>query len=223
MVIMKRLFLSAALLATIILLSFTPAQAQMWSVKLGGNLSTLSGDNGVPSTAKKNQLLGWQAGIMYEAPLVKFISLEADLLWNTKGLYYKSTIGSTDIKNILDLNYVELQVLPKFHFGTESFRFYINAGPYFAYGINNVVTQKYKADDAHISTSIRQSFKNAELNAFDLGYKIGLGVEFGAIQVGLNYEGGLLKVYKADNNKTYNGVMSLTLAYRFGDLVVVGD
>jgi hypothetical protein len=167
------------LLLTVLTLGLTnraDAQARM-GVKGGLNVSNLYVDN----VDDENARFGFNVGVYGQVLSSDVFALQPELLFSTKGS--KNEILGETVK--FNLNYLDLPVLAVIKLGESA---EIHVGPYFSYLLNanvDVDGGTYEPD--------KDDFK-----AFDVGLSGGLGLNFGAIQVGARYNYGLMEI--ADSN-----------------------
>lgn len=134
---MKKFFYSVIALSLVSTLSFAQVRfgvkgsLQFANVKFSGQGLNYSGSN----------LLGFQAGVLLDAPLSGNLSLRPQLLYSVKGTKFDlnsllggTGTGSTDLK--LTLNYLEIPVQLAYGIETNSGRIVLGAGPYVGYALN---------------------------------------------------------------------------------------
>jgi len=231
-------------LVAIALLIVTIANAQdkpiTFGVKVGANLSNLSGD--VEDTKAK---FGFNAGVTLDYALTPNLYLMTGLEFTTKGARYDYEESITEegetfnlsMKSKINAMYLQLPI----HIGykmdvNESTKITFHAGPYIAYGVGG----KFKIDDEvkvrNGATTITINMKelkkeygisDAELpmetdtfgdeafKRFDFGVGLGVGAEFGKIGVGLGYDFGLLNMARSNEGKVRNMNAYLTVGYKF--------
>lgn len=197
-----------------------------WGVKAGVNLSNASiKDYQGDSKAK----VGFQVGVTAEYAITNDFYLQSGLSFTTKGSKgeWTETVLNTTAKAETTINqmYLQLPIMAAYKLevvpGT---KIVFNAGPYLAYGLGGKSKTKWSTNSSIVDLDYENeeydTFDDGNLKKFDFGLGAGVGVEFGQIVVGLNYELGLTNIadnkdsdYKDASYKNRNA--SLTVGYRF--------
>lgn len=153
--------------------------------KGGLNLSNLYTED----VDDENGLIGFNAGLFLELPISSSLSLQPELLYSVKGaeLTYDNAFASGTGK--FRLNYIEAPVLLRANL-TDNFN--IHFGPYFAY----LVDAKISNETDGGSFNFEEEIDNDDLNKFDYGLAVGLGIEFDSFGIGARYNYGLQTVGK---------------------------
>ena len=170
----------------------------------GSNLSNLK-DNKM-----KN---GFRVGVAMDMAFmnsdVVSLSVMPGVNYVTKGFSLESENSKGKAEdNAFTLNYIEVPVLLNARFGVnDAFSAFVNAGPYFAYGIGG----KYKATlfgiskDEEINTFKKHDFGVKEYsfaNAFDMGLQIGAGVEMSRVLLTVGAQYGITNVFGDDSKES---------------------
>lgn len=170
-------------------LSSQDANAQMnsnarYGIKGGFNASNLYVDD----VDDENARYGFNVGLYGQILASEAFAIQPELLYTTKGskVEYSNIVNQTVQYN---LNYLELPVLAVFKLGKAA---EIHLGPYASYLLNANI--KYKGDFVNGTDEINKD----NLKSYDFGLVGGLGLNFGAVQVGARYNYGLVKI--ADSN-----------------------
>jgi hypothetical protein len=110
-------------------------------------------------------------------------------------------------------SFIEIPVNVVYKFGSGSIKFFLNAGPYFAYGIGGKT--KYGGESANIKFG---SGDNDDLKPLDFGLNLGAGVEINNFIISAHYELGLANLVPAptDNAEAKNRVIGISIGYLFG-------
>lgn len=173
---------SVFILAMLLLSTFAVSAQIKFGVKGGLNISKVHFSEDL---IKSDNLTGFQIGPMMEFTVpILGIGMDAALLYSQKGVEYESKSHKTD--------YLDVPVNFKWKFGLPIVKGFFTAGPYASFRIGGdkvwtVVNEQIKA-------------KN-----FAMGLNIGGGVEvIRHLQVGLNYDLGLVKSYQG-TDKTGDG------------------
>lgn len=186
--------------------------------RMGINLATITSDPDNRDDIVQN--LGFQFGAVGNIEFNELLSLQPELLFSQKGIKFKN--GSDYIK--LTTNYLEIPVLIKVSFGSDDFKGFFNAGPYFGYWLSgkSIIcfdgkTEKdiYEFDDEG----------NNQDNRLDLGLSFGGGMAFkigsGNLIFDLRYGLGLADMNKIEGDKpdnytkSLNRVIGISLGYLF--------
>ena len=151
---------------------------------------------------------GFLAGLNVDVAFMQSFGLNTGIFAVSKGYKY-SEDGYTETFNPM---YLEIPVLAsyRFNFG-ETSRVEVDFGPYFAVGVGG--KYKYKYDGESESEKIFGGEYGA--NRFDCGLKVGAGVTFNKIYVGLHYAFGLTNLYDVDEGSIRNRNLSLTMGFNF--------
>ena len=208
----KLLWLAAAgLLATA-----AQAQTTKFGLKVGGNLSNLSGD--LVNQDQYNNRLGVNGGVMLNIGLVADIfSIQAEGLYSQKGFKYADqtvmAAGNT-ISNTGNVryDYLDVPVLAKVKFAG----LFVEAGPQYSY-LLNITTNRTQSINGVPQSNIGSGTEDlSNVNRNELGYAAGLGFQsgFGPI-IGLRYNGALTDFAKDgySNNDYKNARNSVFQAY----------
>jgi hypothetical protein len=197
-------------LATIFMLISQQGQAQKTEkkeerlrlgVKGSFNISTL---NNIKGSNLDNANFGFSVGMFAKLPLVHRVAIQPELYFTTKGAsvkYNNLLVAGTTKYN---LNYIEIPVLVVYNF-TPNFNAHL--GPYA--GI--LVSGNAKNVTGNTLFDFEKNIDVDNYNRIDAGIAGGVGIDIGAITIGLRYSQGLTKVGK---EKSYVG-----FNYTFPDAV----
>ncbi|MDR2474576.1 MAG: PorT family protein [Bacteroidales bacterium] len=177
-----------------LLLAAATASAQFsFGVKAGLNLSSYSDMEGLESK------IGYKIGPAAEYSLGDKLGIQAALLLSSKGA--KAKEGNAKI----DANYLELPITAVYKFSiAPDTKLYVNAGPYFAYGIfGKIKGSEEVVDGVTVSVEV-DTFGENGLKKFDAGITAGVGMEIMGINFGLNYDLGLTKVMEEGDASNRN-------------------
>lgn len=202
----KTKFLSVVVLLSALSLTvshYAGAQARA-GVKGGLNVSNLYIDD----VNDENARYGFNVGVYGQILSTDAFALQPELLFTTKGAKGEYT-GLIDQTVKFNLNYLELPVLAVFKLGKDA---EIHVGPYASYLLNANV--KYSGDLSNGTDEIDKD----QLKSFDFGLVGGLGLNFGALQVGARYNYGLVKLADSNAARSFlgdskNSVAQLYLAF----------
>ncbi|WP_347157833.1 porin family protein [Pontibacter chitinilyticus] len=185
-------------LFTLVLGTFTAAQAQSgFGVRVGGNLSNLSGD--LKDESQFDNKLGFHAGVTYNFAIVDdFFGIQPELLYSQKG--FKNSNEDFDVlgqtyrrEGKVNYNYIDLPVLLHIKAGP----IYFEGGPQASYLLSlNNTTKTYINDQLQSSTVDSKSTDG--MRKFELGYAAGVGFTTGVVSLGVRYNGGFSDFLKKD-------------------------
>jgi hypothetical protein len=201
-------FMRFALLCCLAL-SVTNIQAQIkFGPKVGINLSTMTLKNSGIAIDPKT-MVGFHVGVISEIPLKGNFVLQPALLYSSKGTKYSFMGEETSISP----GFLEIPVNATYKFDLGNMKFFLNAGPYIAYGISG------KIKSGGSSQSIKfGSDDNADMKAFDFGVSFGAGLEITNFLISLNYELGLTNLIPGttDGSEAKSRVFGISVGYFFG-------
>jgi opacity protein-like surface antigen len=230
---MKKTFLCIASVMTFGLVS----QAQVTIIpKVGASLGNYAySENDDDDETKANTGLTLGAGFNFA--LGETFSIQPELLYIQKGS--KLVFGSASLSN--RMNFLEIPVLGKVSFGSETVKAYVNAGPSLGYALGGRMTAKDDGETESVkirfgdqeSTDEVYYMSTEEFNRIDLGLQFGAGVGFqvgpGTLLLDARYGLGMSNFVKAQK-ETFGGVTismpadgkSRTLAFTVGYAIPLG-
>jgi hypothetical protein len=174
-------------------------------IKGGLNASNLYVDD----VDDENARLGFNIGLYGELISTEAFALQTELLYSTKGSQniYDAPF---DQEINYNLNYIDLPVLAVFKLGAID----LHVGGYASYLVGANIS--YDGDLANGEDEIDRD----NLKSFDYGLVGGVGVNFGAMQIGARYNYGLVKLADSDAAKTLigdskNSCAQLYVAFNF--------
>lgn len=187
----SKISFSIALLLAVI--HFTSAQEKSeykLGVKGGVNFTNVGTTTGVSNKS----LTGVHFGLFAKLPLTSSFAVQPEIYFTTKGgeLTYQNVVVDGTAK--FNLNYIEIPVLAVFKI-FPGFNFQV--GPYASYLVNSKVTNV-----SDVTFNFENNIQSGDFNKFDTGIVAGFGIEVKAVEIGVRYNFGLLKVGK---EKTYLG------------------
>lgn len=183
--------------ALIISLSSTAVLAQRTNptaragVKVGMNVSNLY----INDVNDENARIGFNGGFYGQILSTEAFAIQPELLFSTKGTQadYDGLIDQTVRFN---MNYIDLPVLAVFKLGPSA---EIHAGGYASYMLSaNITTDGDLGSD--YDELDRDHFKS-----YDYGLTGGLGLNFGAVQIGARYNYGLVQIAKSNTARNAIG------------------
>lgn len=202
---MKKTFVTIAALLLVAFSSATvSAQTKLvhFGVKAGANFSTLDyTDYG------KN--VGYQAGIAMQFNLPMWFSVEPDILFHIRGAkddQYDYSQG---------LGYIEMPVNIQWgpSFLDDNLRVFLSAGPYIGYAVSKDIKGLETVQPDGSKT--REVFSWDNINRFEYGAAVGLGIKIFAFQISAEYSWNFGQLRKPSavkgfpdifNNNNFSGI-----------------
>jgi hypothetical protein len=175
-------------------------------IKGGLNVSNLY----VHDVNDNNARFGFNGGFYGQILSSEAFAIQPELLYSTKGseAQYGGLINSTVRYN---LNYIDLPVLAVFKLGPSA---EIHAGVYGSYLVNANIHYS-----GNFGTNTDQINRD-NLKSYDWGWVGGLGLNFGAVQIGARYNYGMVQIADSNSARTLlgnskNSVAQLYIALNF--------
>ncbi len=180
-----------------------PAQEKGFSfiVKAGFNVSNTNLDIDDYSGFKQREPhVGFNINLIGDYAFSKSFSIQSGLIYTTKGVKLKGfeawlPSGEEYWDKKYNLCYLQLPLLAVYKYNVnDDFNVFINAGPYFAYGVGGKATTRtryYNLGDKPDEKEKEDSFGDNGLKRFDWGLIAEIGTELNRISVTFNYEIGL--------------------------------
>lgn len=213
-------------LSLIVLLIITTASyAQIFGIKAGVNLSTMSlKDNNGNYSDDFKMNPGFHVGVTGEFPLTEMFSFETGLLLTTKGFKINQVedipLGpTTETKAKMNLLYLDIPITAKASLDVGGVEIYGVFGPYLGMGLSG--KDKYEiTEEGETRTGENNISWGTGVNDYkrlDYGLTAGSGVKIESIQIGLFYSLGLANIsHKSVNDSKFsNRILGITVDYRF--------
>jgi len=197
-------------------------------LKVGINMSSTSLD--VKPDAEKDAKVGFVAGITAEYEFSRQFALQSGLLFTTKGMKLKGTeyaipSGERRWTQNINMQYLQIPLTAAYKINlSSSTRLFIQAGPYIAYGIggsNKTKIKYYDLGDKEPKEEKVNTFGKDRFKRFDFGLTGGIGVEFGDLIVGVNYEHGLIDIAPDPIDNTATVFFDQKCKNRSGSLALI--
>lgn len=162
-------------------------QAQVSIVpKVGVNFANISEHS---TFNNRNSLIGFTAGVglNYSLSGDNFLSVQPELLYSQKGFSAEGGLIGVNYEGDYRLNYLELPVLVKIGFGSESITAYVNAGPSIGYLLDGRVNGRISAFGFGTEYDEKLNFtdnptvtniNDLEANRIEFGLSFGGGIGF---------------------------------------------
>ena len=174
-----------------------------YGVRMGLNLSTITGDGTDDASMKAGLNLGGVVGLRVS---------DATPLFLESGLYFTMSGANGKGKDVVNLNYFEIPILMKYGIqATDDIAILPYLGPTLRFGIGG----KWKQDDGTGNLSSESSFGSDKFNRPDVGIKIGCGAEYNKLYAELGYQFGITNIYDSDNISNHNGALFINIGMNF--------
>lgn len=190
-----------------------------FNAKAGLNLSSHMGSDSEGSKIKP----GVRLGVGMEYQFSELFSIQPSLFFSQKGAKGSETVTESGItasaKVTLDQLYLELPVNAQLRFKVgNNTNFIMATGPYFAYGVGGKAKVSAYASiggDSGKAKAKIDTFSESgmDLNRFDMGWNLGLGLEFDRFLVGVDSQFGFVDLVEYSSTRNMN--FGLTLGYKF--------
>lgn len=202
-------------------------------IKVGGNYCNVITSN---SQQKNSFIVGYHAGAFARYYFNKYISLQSEVAYSTKGFKYLyhteysfsyfifSASGSTDLHGQYNLSYIDVPLLANAHFGSGG-NSYIGLGPQFSFilGTNwdgeTITTTTIPLQPTQTTTTSNSGSGTQGFTTIDFGAVIGVGTKIGGdIDCSLRAGYGFSDVSGSSSTDIASGhnlVFSLSVAYLF--------
>jgi hypothetical protein len=201
---MKNCLNSAMLI--FLMVAFTGINAQInTGYIIGVNLSSMTLKTSGLCSDQKTQT-GIHFGGIIEIPIAGNFTFQPEIILSAKGSSYKIDTVEYSISPI----FIEVPVMAGYSFGSEDFRVFIYAGPYFACGIGG-----YKTGAGGEMQSINYGEgEDKDLKHFDLGLNFGAGINIKGFRISAQYGMGLanLSPVTTDDAEMKNKVIGISLS-----------
>lgn len=182
------------------------ASAQVsFGIKGGFNLSNIKMSESGLSISPKD-LAGFHIGVIADIPLVSNLYLQPGLFASRKGFeyslnaFYNGGYVYPSVNQEVNVSvslaakplYLELPLLLSYRLPINTgLSLALEAGPYAAYGIGGDAVFKASYDGQEVLNEKQDFFKDSQINRFDAGAQIGLGLYVGRFLFSAGYQIGL--------------------------------
>lgn len=189
------------------------ASAQItWNAKAGlGIASCILSDGGEDS---KPHFVG-KLGVGMEYPLTSNFSLMPSAEFALKGARWSYNDYNVEFKQTVDLYYFQIPVLGAYRFNlTNRLNLVAKVGPYFAFGFAGKVHAEGSGGGSSFSESAGVFSDEVGGKRFDVGFDLGVDLEFRRFVVGAEYEIGITPLVDEDA-QVRNSAIYVTVGYKF--------
>ncbi|HTN17183.1 MAG TPA: porin family protein [Chitinophagaceae bacterium] len=137
----------------------------------------------------KNALLGFNAGLFAKCPITRFIAIQPELYYTTKGseVTYNNVFAAGAAR--FRLSYIEVPVLLVINLNEN---FNIHGGPYVSYLLDGRVSNQSSAEIFDFERNINTD----NYNRMDAGVAIGAAIDIRKISIGARYNYGMTTIGK---------------------------
>jgi len=204
------------------------ANAQYLRIKGGLNLSNMMiEDNNYSFSDNFKNRLGYQLGLTVQSGNENIVSFEGGLNIGTRGYNYSDKVMVEGINMKLEqemkLTYLTVPITAKATVDLGKAKIYANFGPYVAMGIIGKVWTKASAGS--LSEEITENVywgndeESNDFTRFDGGLHAGLGLEFRNVEIGVDYDYGIMNISPYTDNGFIinNRNIGITLAYKISE------
>ncbi len=192
-------------LVLVLLASGVWAQKLHFGLKAGLNVSNVSTDFALVSDGQKsvNRL---NAGVFLDADLGTHFSLQPQLIYNGKGLFF----DTPDHSHTIAINSIDLPIYGMYKFGKGLF---IGVGPNFGYNISGKNTANFPGKEE--STEYKFKGDPYDYYRFDFGASLIAGYEHSSgLLLSVNYLKGLKNVGAIPDYNWKSNVLAFSLGYK---------
>jgi len=202
---MKKLFVFIVMTICSLTVSAQEAGSMRFGVTGGGNLSTANLD------ASHSAKFGFHAGLVGEYNIQEALYVNATIKYSMRGV--KDVVGG-GYKFEWNPGYIELPIHVGYRYSfSDSFKGFVDAGPYFAYAVSGKIKDNY-GSDAGLYSDEAASVLGGKYNRFEFGLGGVIGVEFSGIQLKVGYDYAFTKMCDLSNSAK-NTNLFVGLAYMF--------
>lgn len=202
---MKKYFFISII--AIYLFCFNATAQVSFGIKGGFNLSNIKlSESGL--SMSPDDLAGYHVGVIADIPLASHLYLQPGLFASRKGFdfsmreSYQGYVYPDVNQNIIvsvDLAakplYMEMPLLLSFRLPVNAgLSLALEAGPYAAYGIGGDAVIKASYGGTEVLNETKDFFKDSQVNRFDAGAQMGLGLYVGRFMFSAGYQMGLVNL-----------------------------
>lgn len=230
---MKKLFMLAAMF----MMGITATSAQEirdmfgtdqkgdigYGVRVGLNISDISGKYGSKKADDFNARAGFQFGGVVDLPITNGFYIQPGLSFTTRGARYKETYGDAKAIEKYRPMYLQIPVLASFRADvSDNLNVQVNVGPHFAFGLGGKAVSEYAGETEKYPFFGESTENESHFGAkrFDCGLTFGAGVTFMEhYYVGIAYDLGLVNMAIdkewGKDVKLHNRNFSIQIGYNF--------
>lgn len=180
--------------------------AQNFGIKVGLNFANAHLED-LGTVLTTTSLTGLQIGVIGDFNLSKSLYFGTGFLYSQKGL--KMDYLGFEIK--VPISYFEVPMNLVYKHDLGGTKLFVLGGAYIGYGLS----AKVKSGDDE--EEIEFGSNDDQLKRIDAGLNFGTGIEFQNIQLGINYELGIIDLENLEEATLKNRVFSISVAYLLGN------
>jgi hypothetical protein len=156
--------------------------------------------------------LGITAAGLVEIPVSGGFSIQPEIAFVQKGLKFKfDFLGTTEEVETI-LNHIDVPILAKYNFGSETVGAFVAAGPTFGYAISG--KSKANGEEDKFDDGDWEGYKRFEIGA-SLGAGVGANVGSGMLFLDVRYLLSLTNLAEEEGFTAKNKGISLSVGYKF--------
>jgi len=197
-------------LCVIAVLLFLGAQlhAQKIGIKVGANLADAKIEDGGVSVDTKSKI-GFLVGVSADFKLIGGLGINTGIDFTQKGTKFNEDFFGVEVSTTL--NYLIIPARLAYTFEAGSLGIFIEAGPYFGYGLGGKMKGTYMGQTEE--EDITFGSEEDDLKNPDIGISAGAGVYVGPIRAAINYDPGLSNLSNFDSESIKTGSLILSVAF----------
>jgi hypothetical protein len=185
--------------------------AQKIGIKVGANLADARVESEGVSVDTKSKI-GFQAGISADFKVAGGFGINTGVEFAQKGTKFDESFFGVEVSSTL--NYLIVPVKLAYTFETGSLGIFVEAGPYFGYGLSGKMKGTYMGQTEEEDITFGNT-EDDDLKNPDIGLSAGAGIYAGPIRAAINYDPGLSNLSNFDSESIKTGSLILSVAYLF--------
>lgn len=194
-------------------LTVNSLSAQQFGIKGGLNLAKIKASSEGVSVSFDN-LFSFHAGIVYDKPISNNFYFNTGVLFSQKGFKFSYSEGGNSVDLKLKLNYIQLPFNFALKADVGNAKLFAQVGPFLAMAISGKGEGSVSGLGSG-SGDVEFGSGEYEYKRFDAGLGLGAGVEIENVQLGVNYDFGLMDIQNQSNAKTNTRTLQFSICYFF--------
>ena len=155
-------------------ISYLPAQNTSFGGRIGINSATVDIEDPSGLSVQPNSRVGLDIAAVVNVGVTEAFSIQPELHFIQKGFKLKLDFFGDEEETNTNLNYLEIPVLAKYAFGSESIQGFILGGPALGFGLSGKT--KFKSSGQEDKEDVNFGSNEDELKTVDFGLAIGGGL-----------------------------------------------
>ncbi len=196
------------------------SQSLSFGIRTGINSATVNVEDESGLNVEPESRTGLDIGLMLEIGLTEDFSIQPEIHYMQKGFEQVFEILGDEFESELSLNYLEIPILAKYSFGSETVRGFVNAGPSLGYALSGKTIESFNGDKEETDLD----FEEEEFSRLDFSFALGGGIGFktgpATIFVDVRYLLGLSNLDDSENDTT---VRNRGLGFAVGAMFPLGE